>query len=307
MASGAQSLDSEVVVFQMPSVQQLSDCRPEYLSALALADVGAIVAAADGIIHPEERIAFTLALEANATLTAEERQRLNARFELYTRTPPTLRILNRFKDAPNAQREAVAKLAVAIAAADGTIAVEEMRVLERIYKSFALPQERLYADVHAARRDENLAIIAEPETGKSVPIPMAPNRGKPPALNAAKLAKIRADTAVVTSILGDIFEDDAEKSVPASSAGVAHEGQVAAQFDGLDPQHAALLFELMRTRRVDADEFAERAAKHGLLTEGAVEVINDWAFDRFGGPIIEDDDGFRIDRQVFKIREAKVA
>jgi tellurite resistance protein len=272
-----------------------------------LVDVGAIVAAADGIIDPQERVAFANVLAADSTLTNEERKRLGARFELYTRTPPTLRILNRFKEAPMAQREAIAKLAVAIAAADGHIAVEEMRVLERIYKSFSLAQERLYADVHAARRDEELPTVAQADAAKQIPIPGKPNSGKSLALNAERLSKIRADTAVVTSILGDIFVDDADGSVP--SASPVHQHMVAAstQFDGLDAQHAAFLLDLLGAQHIDADECATLAAQQGLLPDGAIETINDWAFDRFGGPIIEEDDGFKIDRQVLQTQQAQVA
>lgn len=307
IASSNRAPDDQILVFREPEGAAQSQCRPEYLSALALADVGAIMAAADGVFSPDERTAFEAEIETHAHLTLHEKVRLRARFELYARTPPNSRILNRFKEAPQSQREAIARLAVSVATADGNVALEEMRALEKLYKALGLPQERLYADVHALRRDEDLPTVAEAEPQKSVPVP------KPPAsesarlqLNSARLAKIRADTAVVTAILGDIFEDDSSQTEPTRAMTEAN-GTVASEFEGLDASHAALLSDLLHANHLSAGEFGDLAAKRGLLAEGAMEVINDWAFERFGDPVIDGDDDIRIDRQLLSSEQAKVA
>ena len=73
------------------------------------------------------------------------------------------------------------------------------------------------------------------------------------------------------------------------------------------PTNAALLSELLHTDRLSAGEFGDLAAKHGLLAEGAMKVINDWAYDRFGNSVIDEDDGVCADRQLLSSEQAEVA
>lgn len=61
------------------------------------------------------------------------------------------------------------------------------------------------------------------------------------------------------------------------------------RFAGLDAGHAVLLDALIAAPMPrDAFDTAARTAR--LMPDGAIETINDWGFDRFDEPVIEDGD-----------------
>ncbi|MNE33427.1 hypothetical protein D3C80_1270960 [compost metagenome] len=63
-----------------------------------------------------------------------------------------------------------------------------------------------------------------------------------------------------------------------------------ARFEGLDAAHADLLGAVIDGGGLDRGTFDARAKALKLLPDGAIETINDWAFDRFDEPILEGDD-----------------
>jgi hypothetical protein len=63
---------------------------------------------------------------------------------------------------------------------------------------------------------------------------------------------------------------------------------VPSAFDGLDAGHAELIKFLETKGEVARPEFESRAKALRLLPDGAIERINDWSFDRFDEPLLED-------------------
>ena len=104
-------------------------------------------------------------------------------------------------------------------------------------------------------------------------------------IDPARLAAVQKQTQAVSQILTQIFADDAGPAKP--EAAVSHVVNGSA-FDGLDRNHAELVEYLENKGEVAKQEFDERAKALKLLPAGAIERINDWAFDHFDEPLLEE-------------------
>ena len=104
-----------------------------------------------------------------------------------------------------------------------------------------------------------------------------------------------ADTARVSQVLGEIFSDgdsDDEESVDDRVPEAEDE------FSGLDAPHRAVASVLITRHQWTEDEVVVLADEHQLMAAGALETINEWAFDRFGEALIEEYDGYETNGDV---------
>jgi hypothetical protein len=249
-----------------------------------------LVAMADGNVSPEEVQTLQIAIMQNRELQPIEQRRLGARLAYLSKKPLSLSILNRFKERSPSDKEAVARLAVSVAAADGRLAIEEIRLLEKIYKTLQIPTAKLYSELQATGVHEDVPpTVAPADAIKSIPIPPKPHsKERPVVLDQNRLARTRADTAIVSSILGDIFRDDEEvkpKVVPSSPD---HDSVDRDFFEGLNAKYVPLMTEISGRRQIARDTFEALAMQYNVMCDGAIEAINDWSYSKFDEPILDD-------------------
>ena len=96
----------------------------------------------------------------------------------------------------------------------------------------------------------------------------------------------RRETEAASELLSNIFADEGPPQ-PAQPAGPV--GSDAATI-GLDASHTELVELLGLRGSMARAEFDQHARDMKLLPNGAIERINDWSFDRFEEPLIEDGD-----------------
>ncbi len=58
----------------------------------------------------------------------------------------------------------------------------------------------------------------------------------------------------------------------------------------MDNAHAQLLQELLGKQEWPRDEYERLAASFKLMPDGAMETLNEWAYEKFDDAIIEDED-----------------
>ena len=129
--------------------------------------------------------------------------------------------------------------------------------------------------------------------------PATPLRGGAPsvgptdgiALDPASIHRTMIESDAATAMLNEVFDADPE---PASSVEPATTGQIA----GLDVAHSALLRALSGQSSWTRTEFASLAMEHGVLPDGALDLLNDVAIDAVGAPVINDDDTLALDNDV---------
>ena len=293
-------LGEPVVLFQLPNDTHTIESPSEaYRSAILNLAVATLVAHADGQIDHAERAHMVGQINANQSVTEAERARLHANLSWMIAVPPDISMLRtRLRNAPEDIRSALGQLAVVAAGADGAIDPEEIRVIERLYAVMGLERERVYADLHAlTSAPEPVTVRPADRATRDFAIPSPPPETPADAvtLDAARVSAVMADTARVSQVLGDIFvdsDDEDEESVD-DSVSDADDG-----FGGLDAPHRAVVSALITRPQWTEDEVAGLADEHQLMAAGALETINEWAFDKFDDALIEEYNGYEINGDI---------
>ena len=134
----------------------------------------------------------------------------------------------------------------------------------------------------------------QPEAGFAIPPrPAAPRL----TLDRDRIAAVMVDTAQVARFL-DLQLGDAPDDPPAAASALDPATPPAAGFDGLDAAHVALLADLFARDQWSETDFAALAAQHRLPAAGALETINEWSFDHLGDMMIENHDGYALNRDL---------
>jgi uncharacterized tellurite resistance protein B-like protein len=283
-----------------------------YTAATAVLRLAAAVAVADSSSFAEQDFLFSH-LSTALDLAPAEAARLRAHLSLLLAAPVKLTGMAARLTALRAdEREQIAALCVAVAAADGTVAPAEVTTLKKIYKLLGLPDSRLYHDVHVATTpaaapaasvvtfeapsapvDEPVVVQRATGTGEAVHLIPAPPKPAPPprsfALDRGAIAVKIAETADVSALLGSIFVDEEEtaRSQPAADPETA-------LVAGLDARHSRLFHRLAEAEEWSRAAVEDLCAELGLLTDGAIDTLNDAAYETAGDPLIEGADPLSI-------------
>ncbi len=205
------------------------------------------------------------------------------------------------------ERGAIAALAAAVAAGCGEVHQPTMAALERLHDGFGIDRRRLYAALHqgtAAGTTEPVVVEQGAPKTAAYRIPPPPPQAAPQdgtfAIDIAKVSAILRQTREVAEILAPIYEED-EPAVPAGTLSVGGGGrqegldvQAGGRFSGLDPEHARFLETLTGAVSWSRADFESRARAFGLPPDGAIETLNEWAYNAHGDEIIVDGDPLTI-------------
>ena len=293
-------LGEPLVLFHLPQdTRTIESPGDAYRTAILNLAVSTLVAHADGQIDHAERKHLAEQIDANQSVSKAERARLHANLTWMIAVPPDIGMLRtRLRNAPEDVHTTLGQLAVVAAGADGAIDPEEIRVVERLYAVMGLKRERVYTDLHALTSGpEPVTVRAADRAAREFAIPSPPPETPAGAvtLDAARVSAVMADTARVSRVLGDIFadgDDEEDESIDDSVPDTDHE------FSGLDGPHRAVVSVLITRRQWTEDDIAGLADEHQLMAAGALETINEWAFDNFDDALIEEYDGYEINGDI---------
>ncbi|MCB9833808.1 MAG: TerB N-terminal domain-containing protein [Planctomycetes bacterium] len=311
---GSQSISSSdpVVLYRLGEGDaEYSAPSPGFAAASLLIHLAAMVAAADGEIAEEERAKLEEHLATGLVLEDAERRRLRAQLERLLLQPPGVAGLKkRVELLPLEQRDAIAKFLVEVALADGRIDAGEVQVLTKIFRILDLDPATVHDALHHAQTSDAgagpvlVSPAGAPRGGHKIPgrPSDADDRGQEPvaqprSLDMAAVQAKLTETAAVASLLSGIFEEDDEQ--PTANAG-ASAPETTDGVEGLDAQHGALLRRLGERQSWASSDYAALADSLGLLPDGALEVLNEFAFDKCDAPLAEGEDPIEIDMDVFE-------
>jgi uncharacterized tellurite resistance protein B-like protein len=261
-------LGKSFVLFQLDG--SATPISKDYAAAVGVLNLAFAMANADGVVTQDE---VTAALEHVASLFRLERcdrLRLKARMQLLQLQAPSMtKLLASARHLPVEQRQAVANLVVGIAHADGRVDPSEVKLLERIYKALDLDPSKVPSDLH---RYATQSSASDSPTG---------------GLNTAIIAAKMKETEVVQNLLGRIFAEADAHNTPSPPAPAALSACV---FWSLDSAHSALVQQVLDSgSTVTRTEWESWCTPLGLMPDGAIETINDAAFDAVGSALMEDD------------------
>lgn len=283
-----------VVLFAQPMMDALVGSGAHYQTAALTLQLASAMAQADGDFNEREIAHLRTEIEAWSHLTPAERRRLQAHLQWLTGSPPSLAsIKKKLEPLPVSAREALAASMVALAQSDGFVSPEEVKFLEKVYKALGVEPKRVFSDVHAIGAG-----------GTPVSTTQAEKQGF--RLNTDRIAALQEDTARVSALLAKIFVEEAEAiSTPAVVVTTEPEQDPEpSALLGLDESHAALLRLLLSRPEWTRAELEDAAADLDLMLDGALEQINEAAFDAFDEPLCEGDDPVSVNTGILEKIEA---
>ncbi len=299
-----------MVVFKLPK-QRAEAARDNeaFRHALLFLTFAAYVAHSDGTVTPAEREWMTNFVRTASQLDDAARIELDANLQWLLAVPPELGPLrSRLASLSTEERHQIGRTALAVACTTGTINPTEIKSLQRIYKVLSLDEAQVLHDVHAfiaeaSPANEPVSIRLALPTAKGYAIPKrAPtNTVTGVRLDTERIKQISENTKRVNAILAKVFQTDEsdgikedERLQPTMPASDALDTRESDPFDGLEPRHRRFLAELITRREWPRQDLDTLARSFSLMTDGAIEAINEWAFERYGDALIEDGDPMTV-------------
>ena len=272
------SEDLKLCVFPAERGGAVNANRPEYLAARTMAEIAALAARADDLVVDAEIESITSDLTSFPEISDLDRSRLRAHALALLANPSKLKAATkRLCELPEKQRQAALASAVRAVLADQRITPSEVRFLEGLYKALGLPQDEVYSRLHSGE------IATKPASKSALPSVQGSEREATGAqIDHEKLARLKVETSAVSAMLASIFKDVETPAKPADE-----KPAVQAEFAGLDSAHSSLLVRLTKAP-MESDAFEAVCRDHKLLPSGAIETINDWAFDALDDYAIEE-------------------
>ncbi len=259
--------------------------------------VGTMVAHAEGQNAGAKRTHLARQIGTNKTLNVAQRKILRAYLDLWSTSPPKLGLMrSELRKSRIDIRRTLGWVAIFTAQAGGDVSRAEIRVLEKLYTTLGLGSENVYNDllrissgpgpvtVRPARKGDRDVALPAPQIETNTTF----------TLDSERVAAIIADTANASHILGEIFED--ENAEQPDTPGLESEGE--GMLSGLDNSHRAIAIKLASRPEWTESEVSELASQYQLMVSGALETINEWAFERYGDLLVEEYDGYETNDDV---------
>ncbi|ELJ8515626.1 tellurite resistance TerB family protein [Vibrio cholerae] len=247
--------------------------------------LGAMVATIDGIVDKDEKLTLQKLIEHDDRLSPSEKSSLNAYLTWRLNSPAnTAGLKARIEQLNSPEIESLKKFMISIALADGKVDSSEIKQMEKIYTCLGLDKSLVTSDIH------NLASTRTPNS--SYPTNTDESEGKF-QLDEDILAMHESDTSDAKSMLESIFTVDIEPEIETiSSFSTGH--------DGLDNEHKNLFDMLLSKEIWPRNEVHELCKNLNLMVDGAIETINDWAYEKVDAPVLDDDGDIYVDLEIVK-------
>lgn len=280
-----------VLVFKLDSVQEaLEPASTQFKMVLLGLMVDLLVADPTNPLSPSARLAVRQQIEAIHGLSRSEKRRLHANMQWLMSGVSTSSTGPEDENKLTADEALMVRMAVtATVMVDSNDQAAQLTTIQDVYHEIGLDPSLARSDIVTVTELDEPCLVkpAEPEQGGE-PIP---DEAASTALDPERIARIKDDTARVSTLLSKIFiSDPSLEQAEETSSESAWSGLA----EGLRPFVLALI---ERDEWSEAD-FAELTASHGLMVTGALEVVNEWAFSQFNEPLLEAYDGYEVCRGV---------
>ncbi|MGL4431698.1 MAG: TerB N-terminal domain-containing protein [Plesiomonas shigelloides] len=248
---------------------------------------GAMVATVDEHIDRSELNTLYDLIENDSKLSSVEKCSLQAYLHWCLNTSANMvGLKERVCNLGCAEKEFMRHILVTVALADGKVSPGEIKQLEKLYTALGLDKTQVAADVHKLTSCKGSQLVTA-TINRSI-------QKQGFVLNDELLAFHASETDSVQSLLGTIFVDDMSDE----SQVVSQEKLIASDSAGLDQAHSALFKQLITQERWERKDVLAACESLKLMLDGAVETINDWAYEQVDAPVIDDDEDIYIDLEI---------
>lgn len=289
--------DEQIVLFAMPSSEVPTRLDGPFLLAELTLQLASAVAAADGDFSVGEAEHLREQVNSWGHLTQGQKCRLLAHIELLSGAPmPLAPLKKKIERFAISDREMIAESMVTVAHVDGEVSPDTIRILEKIYKVLGVSASKVFSDLHVAASESE---ESKPQATKAV------EQDGRFTLNRERIAARQADTEKVQVLLATIFNDSDEPEAETVEApkppDLPTDAASAGTLLGLDQAHSSLALRMVTRQEWSREELLQVAAELDLMLDGALEHINDAAFETFDMPLIESDDPIVLNAELLGI------
>ncbi|MEI5639324.1 MULTISPECIES: tellurite resistance TerB family protein [unclassified Pseudoalteromonas] len=275
-------IDDNIVLFS-PGHGEFFEPSSAFNQVSLAIRLGAMVATIDGTVDQHEKIALQTLINHDDKLSPSEKNSLNAYLTWRLNAPVNNTGLKaRIEKLGVPQVEFLKRFMLSIALADGRIDASEIKQIEKLYTSLGLDKSLVTSDIHAFTSSKQ-PISA---TSKGASIDKSTFQ-----LDEGILAMHESDTNDAKIMLESIFAVDEEAELGVSPTADINE-------EGLDSPYKELFETLIAKESWPRKEVHELCSKLNIMVDGALETINDWAYDKVDAPILDDDGDIYVDLEI---------
>jgi uncharacterized tellurite resistance protein B-like protein len=318
----AYKCDDTVGIFR-PKGEPTLPADDSFIPATRVLKLGVAMAASDGMITGEEVEHITNFLETEFGLGPDDLRRLEVYREVLSVDPPSMRSVAAQLKAVLSKDQLLmlCHFLVGLAAADGGIPKDEIKVLRSTYAAFEVDEADLFALLNdiSTSSDGSVEIATAAPTRPGEPIPPRAKAIDEPiiTIDHNKVRWLINESKEVSRILGEAMQEiipDNEPilsvSGPGITADLSEQTNAAVVADGhtslvsseilelLDQRYHKLLDLLLDSDEWTRDEFNSLVRQHGLMPSSTIEVINSWSDEHLGDFLIDESDSLSINRQI---------
>ena len=302
------NIQKKTVLFRLPK-NTPNIIFKEYKKATIILHLASIVSWADGTVSHSERLFLEKYLEKASDISLSEKFRLQAHLRWLLKEPPNMvGVKKRIELLTNKDKKSTAAFCIGVASADGHIDPPEIKALTKIYSVLGFKTDDVYTDIHSmmstsyvSPADGPVSVQKDRKSTGGYKIPSKPTisemKSKGVALDMTIVQRKLKETAKVSKILGEIFEEDTvEEIVP-----IPEKQTIDTKIIGsLDVEHSELFNQLIKQTEWRREDFEALAEKNNLLPDGALDMINEAAYEICDEPLIDGDDPILVDMDVAK-------
>lgn len=264
--------------------------------------LGSIISQVDQNVSATEEAVLQGLIQNSRELTAIEKDSLMAFLYWCLRTPQDVAGLKqKLSGISIAEKAVISHALISVAQADGYIDPKEVSLLEKLYPMLGLNKEQAISDIHTLATANEPVVISLRDSSRSfsIPNPIANAEQSRGFYLNEELVKMREEeTRRVKSVLEGIFSDQTEEEVDTDVSSVVM--SVGGALTGLDQAHQDLFSRLLAQEAWSRSALQGLCKELGLMVDGAMEVLNEWAFDRANAPLLEDGEPIYVDVNLAK-------
>ncbi|QXN25542.1 TerB N-terminal domain-containing protein [Shewanella xiamenensis] len=268
---------------------KLQNASKAFDELLLLLKLGAIISCADGHASDDEKEYLLQLLRKDPVITGAERKSLEAFVHWQLATPPSLSLVKAKLDTvKQSEKAGICNILASLVLADGKVESKEIKQLEGIYTALGLDKTSVSSDIHRVATAKPSGAAQSTDASKV-------------RLDDAILKIHENETKDVQAMLHAIFTDDEPETASigvAESEGAEKDVADVEASHTLAKQYQPLLQAMLQQIEWSRKDFKLLCDANNLMVNDVVEVINDWAYDVVGAPLIEEDYDFKVDAEI---------
>jgi tellurite resistance protein len=291
--------NQEVALYQLSPDQQIVSDVSGVIRLLYLA---ISIAAADGVIEAEETNSFYQLVASQVPSEADWHIIRATEASLRRDSSVALRVLPQLtRLIPAESRQFVLRLIAHIAAADGEVSLDELKLLRRIARAFQLDPDSAEKLIREDDAFREVVIAARGSRARGESIPSRPEvSSRAFALNQERIKALTEETHDVISLLSSVMTESDDAPCPPSISASVPTPSVSevSWLSGLDSRYHAAVLALVRHDAMTSTEFDCLANENHLLPDDLFNAVNEWADETFGDFLLERADNVHIFRRL---------